>query len=703
MALARIQDLVRRNAHLVKPETRTAFELADADLYINDGKNVCKYYSDYAPYMARALDIMTSRAYIEFICIGSSRSAKTKTVLEAFLNWQIRCSAGDVFIYCSTQTKANEFGSKDIERCVRNTKALDELAIYSRDRWKIAEKSFKNGMTIKLGSPTETTTSASGYKTIICTDYDRSGDDVGQEGDKFELMAGRTTSLGSAAMAAAESSPGRQLKRMPKGMGRHFHPVPDTAQGIGGLYNQGTMERFYWQCTSCDGFFIPTFELIHWDEKETPALSAETAHMVCPCCNEAVYHNSDKAQMNRNALKHGLKGYWQEHQINDDGTYNGKPYIHRNRGSIWFDGCLIAARTWSRLVERYLMAMEQYDKFGDESKLKAFNNTYLGRNYIMQASDDDEVELSWLLQRAKNQYEQYPYRQGVIPKECTYLIMTVDIQNGRNARFVCQATAFTPDGMRAYIIDRFMIIQDENGDRVNPAREVDSWKLLIKQVMCKTYPIEGSTETMRPVKTVADMGGTIDKGKTSNVATSTTEIAYQFVKYLETEKQKVLFELSKGAARHTMKGFYNYSENDRSVHKDACPYLEMNGNMLSNTIRNAITRKGNNGFLIVLPHWMVNTPKQEWFDEILAEEQDSSGIWSCPKSVRNEAVDLTKMALSCSLWLNDSDDTSHQNELHDNPYVMPDNEHIFGLAPKSTTVTISDAALSAFAWMNNDE
>ena len=691
--LLKIQSIVRRNAYLVKPESRTAMQMADDDLFINDGKGVIKYYGDFAPYMERPLEIMTSRAHLECVVVGSSRSAKTKTVLEAFLNWQIRVAAGDVFIYCSTQGKANEFGSIDLERCFRNTPALSDLAVYGKETWKISEKTFKT-CRIKLGSATETTTSASGYKSVIITDYDRSSDDIGQEGSKFELAAGRTTNVGSAGMACAESSPARQVRRLPKNMGKHDHPAPDQNQGVAGLYNAGTQERFYWCCKSCEAYFIPVFELITWVTKSTISETALTAALTCPHCGD-IYDNKHKQGMNAKALNHGLKGYLQAHQVDDHGQLTNKPYIHKSRGSIWFEGTIITARTWPRLVDKFLTATEQFNRFGDESALKSFNNTYLGRNYVLQSGIVDDVELSWLIERAKKQALIYPCRKGVIPADAAYLIMTVDIQNGKNSRFVCQANAFTADGLRMYIIDRFEIIQDEQGDRVIPAREVGSWKLLIEQVMCKTYEIDKSDMTMRPIKTIADMGGT--NVKTKQISTSTTEIAYQFVKYLEAQKLKSLFELSKGAARTNMQGFYNMSDNERSGLKDSCPYLEMNGHMLSNTIRAAITKKGDDGLLIVLPYWMVNTPKADWFDEIIAEEQDSAGLWSCANGVRNEAVDLTKMALACSFWLNDDpEQIDHTFDQDINPYIQNECDHVFGVPVKQTTVTISAAAQQIF-------
>lgn len=689
-----VQKLVRRNAFLVKPETRTAMEMADQDLYIFGGGGAIKYYSDFAPYMNRPLKIMTSRAHLECIIVGSSRSAKTKTILEAYLNWMIRCAAGNAFIYCSTQTKAEEFGKVDIDTAVFNTPALEDLAVVSKTTWTITTKTFKT-CKVFLGSATTSTTSASGYKTVICTDYDRAADDIGQEGNKFELMAGRTTNLGSAGMAAAESSPARQVRRLPKNMGKHDHPVPDTDQGIAGLYNMGTQERFYWCCTGCGKHFIPEFELISWIDKGSIAETALTAVMTCPHCGSC-YTNADKDDMNMRAINYGLDGYFQAHQIDPDGTFNGKPYNHKSRGSIWFEGTVIRARTWSRLVEKYLTALEEYERYGNESALKAFNNTYLGRNYLLQCGIEEDIEVSWLIERARHQNESYPYTHGIVPADCSYLIMTVDIQNGKNARFVCQANAFTPDGLKMYVVDRFEIIQDQNGDRVNPAREVDSWKLLIDHCIKKTYPVQGTEYTMRPIKTVADMGGTNVKAK--QISTSTTEIAYQFVKYLDEQKLKPLFELSKGANRSTtMDGLYRYSDNEKSGHKDACPYIEMNTHMLANMIRTSITKKGNEGLMIVLPYWMVGTKKADWFDEIISEEQDSHGLWECPAGVRNEAVDLTKMALACSFWLaDDTNKDDHTLPLDENPYVQLEQDHVFGVPVKMATVAVSDAAQDIF-------
>ncbi|EJZ9093444.1 phage terminase large subunit family protein [Vibrio parahaemolyticus] len=696
IGLQKMASIVRRNAHLIKPEMRTAMELAEDDLYINGGAGAVKYYADYAPYLRRPLTIMTSRAFLECIVVGSSRSAKTKTVLEAFLHWKVRVAAGDMFIYCSTQTKANEFGSKDIDRCVMNTPQLKELAVIGKETWKISEKTFKN-MTVKLGSATETTTSASGYSSVLATDYDRSSDNIGQEGQKFELMAGRTTSVGSAGMAAAESSPGRQVKRLPKDASKHDHPVPAENQGIGGLYNAGTKERFYWRCRGCSAFFIPEFELISWIDKGSIAETAQTAVMCCPHCGE-IYRNEDKESMNLEAIKHGLEGYFQEHQIDDNGKETGEPFKHKSRGSIWFEGTVIAARTWSRLVEKYLTALEQYEKFGDESALKAFENTYLGRNYVLKSASNIEVELNWLLERAREQSEKYPYSHGVVPAECSHLIMSVDIQNGKNGRFVCQATAFTPDMMRLYIVDRFEILVDEHGERIDPERELSAWQLLIDKCIKRTYQIEGSEKTMRPVKTVADMGGS-GHAKKFKHSTSTTETAYQFVKYLEEIGLKDTFELTKGATRAGMEGFYRYSDNAKSGHKDACPYIELNSNLLANSIRNAITRKGESGMLIVLPYWMKGTKKQSWFDEIIAEDMDDNGLWFCPKGVRNEAVDLTKMSIGCSFWLQESEEHWKPDHLlpHDeNPFVQLPDDHVFGAHSLTSNVTVSAAAMEFF-------
>ena len=696
--LQKMSSIVRRNAYLIKPETRNAMELAEDDLYIHGGAGAVKYYADYAPYMRRVLAIMTSRAFLECIVVGSSRSAKTKTVLEAFLHWKVRVSVGNVFIYCSTQTKAQEFGSTDIDTCVMNTPALDALAMYGKETWKITEKIFKNRMRIKLGSATETTTSASGYSAVICTDYDRSGDNIGQEGQKFELMAGRTTSVGSAGMAAAESSPGRQVKRVPKKATRHDHPVPQENQGIGGLYNAGTRERFYWRCRAdaCQSFFIPEFELITWIDKDTIAETAATAVMSCPHCGE-IYHNEDKEKMNLDAVNHGFDGYFQEHQIDDDGKETGKPYIHGSRGSVWFEGTVIAARTWSRLVDKYLTGYEQYEKFGDESALKSFENTYLGRNYVLKSAAESEIEINWLLEKAREQSEKYPYTHGVVPAECSHLIMSVDIQNGKNGRFVCQATAFTPDNSRLYIVDRFEIMVDEHGERIDPARELSAWQLLIDKCIKRTYQIEGSVLTIRPAKTVADMGGSGDKKHKH--ATSTTETAYQFVKYLSEIGLSDAFELTKGATRAGMEGFYRYSDNARSGHKDACPYIELNSNLLANSIRNAITRKSEKGMMIILPYWMKGTKKQDWFEEIIAEDMDDSGLWVCPKGVRNEAVDLTKMSLACSFWLQESEEHWTPDHLlpHDeNPFIQPPDDHVFGAHSLTTSVSVSDAALELF-------
>src|SRR5690606_37981436 len=103
-----------------------------------------------------------------------------------------------------------------------------------------------------------------------------------------------------------------------------------------------------------------------------------------------------------------------------------------------------------------------------------------------------------------------PLGNREVPFGVRYLTASVDVQKNR---FVVQVHG-TGVGKDVWIIDRFEIKKskrvDEDGERlwVNPGAYPEDWKLLVEEVILRSYPLmDGSGRRMGIKLTVCDSGG----------------------------------------------------------------------------------------------------------------------------------------------------------------------------------------------------
>lgn len=622
----------QQHAHLCAPTNLTPVEAADADLWISDGIDVTKFVSSKTPYMREPLNCLARRIYEVVIVVGPARSGKTKALVEGWINYAVTQAPGDMLLIYSTKGKANDMSKIDLERCFRTTKKIRALRSSRKSDDNITSKLFKNGMLLKLDSATETSLSASTYRYIGCTDYDRADDSVGEEGNKFQLMLMRVQNARSSGMAMAESSPGRVV-RQPKPEEQLLPHEMQPCAGIGQLYNQGDRRRFYWPCPDCDAWFMPNLDVLKWDEHADTNAMAATAYCECPRCCHRI-EETEKQKLNE------LGTWFREGAIDRFGMQveDESKIRHSKWATFWFEGVIAAYASWKMLVYRYVNALEQFDDVGDEEALKSFINVNMGRPYVLQRKGD-EVSAHELQERANLN----PYPRGVVPFGGRFLFMTIDVQGGKhNSRFIVQAQVFG-EGLQRWVIDRFEILTNpnRNGDRVNPAVYAEDWDLLIDLVIKKTYPLaDGSGRVMKPLLTLCDSGGSAEfkHGR----ATSVTEFSYQFYNRLKTKKLQHLFRLVKGGSNRNQADLVKESFPDkRSKHAHGeIPLLILHSNRLKNRVTASYQRDEEGSRYFHLPSWA----ERDWFDELTVEFIDEKGDWQKPANSNNESFDLCAYA-----------------------------------------------------------
>ncbi|MDV7392375.1 terminase gpA endonuclease subunit, partial [Arthrospira platensis SPKY1] len=179
-----------------------------------------------------------------------------------------------------------------------------------------------------------------------------------------------------------------------------------------GIYNRGDRRRRYWQCPHCRNWFEPDFSLLRWPNSSDPMESAEQAFMACPHCFEST------GAMITQAMRPELdgRGVWLKdgQTIDQDGVIHGKAR-RSDIASFWLKGPNAGFAQWRTLVINYLLAMEEYDKTGNDRPLKTTINTDQGLPYTPPAFQDVRAPED-LMSKAKD------FGEKVVPEKVRFLV-----------------------------------------------------------------------------------------------------------------------------------------------------------------------------------------------------------------------------------------------------------------------------------------
>ena len=622
---ASAKDIRRDIANLLKPPRRMKVSEAVAE-YMRvpvGGGNSVKWDENTAPYILEPMNCLNSREYDAVIFVGPARTGKTVGLIDGWITYSIICDPSDFLLVQLTQEKASEHSRKRLDRTFRCSPEIAKRLSPRKNDNNVHDKYFRAGNLLKIGWPSINVLSSSDYKYVALTDYDRWPDDVDGEGDGFSLASKRTTTFMSAGMTLVESSPGKDivdLKHHPKST----HEAPPTT-GILSLYNRGDRRRFYWQCPSCSEWFEPSMaNMVGYRDDTDYVKASEKARLQCPHCQTLI--EPDK----KRALNIGGKWLKEGQTIDKNGLIHGEGRNSRI-ASFWLEGPAAAYQTWAQLTYKLLTAEHEFEMTGSEETLKAVTNTdwglpYLPRSALEQRRSDELME-----RREETEKRTVPYG-------CRFLLAAVDVQGGRNRRFVVQIVGYGENSER-WLIDRYNIKSSmrSNSDGeslpIDPSAYPEDWDLLISDVLNKQYRIEGLEGGFMPILAMAvDSGG--EDGVTDN--------AYKFWRRCKRDGLSKRVYLVKGDSTKRQKLITrtypdNTSRSDRHAKaRGDVPLYLLQTDQLKDRISNALSRETVGANYIHFPAWIG-----EWFfDELTYEERGQDGKWRKPGKGNNEAFDL---------------------------------------------------------------
>ena len=587
------------------------------------GGSSVRWDKDRTPYVIEPMDCLNSREYDAVIFVGPARTGKTVGLIDGWITYSIICDPSDFLLVQLTQEKASEHSRKRLDRTFRcSPEIASRLSPYKNDN-NVHDKYFRAGNLLKIGWPSINVLSSSDYKYVALTDYDRWPDDVDGEGDGFSLASKRTTTFMSSGMTMVESSPGKDivdLKYHPKST----HEAPPTT-GILSLYNRGDRRRFYWQCPHCSEWLEPSMaNMIGYRDDTNFVDASKKARLQCPHC-QGVIEPSKKRDLN-------IGGKWlkEGQTIDKNGVIHGEGRKSRI-ASFWLEGPAAAYQTWEQLTYKLLTAEHEFEMTGSEETLKAVTNTdwglpYLPRSALEQRRSDE------LMERREDT------EKRTVPYGCRFLLAAVDVQGGRNRRFVVQIVGYGENSER-WLIDRYNIKSSmrSNSDGeslpIDPSAYPEDWNLLISDVLNKQYRIEGLDGGFMPILAMAvDSGG--EDGVTDN--------AYKFWRRCKRDGISKRVYLVKGDSTKRQKLISrtypdNTSRSDRHAKaRGDVPLYLLQTDQLKDRISNALSRETVGANYIHFPSWLG-----EWFfDELTYEERGQDGKWRKPGKGNNEAFDL---------------------------------------------------------------
>lgn len=640
MIFQSIEEMMVRTAEMVRPPERlTVSEASEKYRYVNNpGSYVGPWKNDTTPYLVEPMDTLNSLEYTGLVFVGPAQCGKTDMVVN-HIAYSAKCDPADYMLVEKSQAAARDFSKRRLDKLWRHSPAIAEKLLGGRQQKNVFDVRFSSGMYLTLSWPAIGELSGKPIPRVWLTDYDRMDEDVDGEGSPFDLAKKRTTTFRRHGMTVAESSPGTVIED-PKYIqpSDRPHEAPPCKK-ILSLYNRGDRRRWYWRCYQCKEAFEPDFDLLTYPICDDPMEAAEQAVMNCPKCGAVLHHDGkegpSKFEMNAEHAKWIKEGeIWLP-----SGLVGGKPR-RTDTASFWLKGVCAAFTDWSNLVYNFLKAEEEYDKTGSEEALKTTVNVDQGKPYRPKS-----VEAEMLPEHLKARAEEIG--EKVVPHGVLFMIATVDVQK---SRFVVQVQGFGKNG-EMWIVDRFDIRKsdrrDDDGDRlpVNPGGFVEDWRLLVNEVIMKTYPLADGTGQMQIKATGCDSGGR--EGVTAN--------AYKFWRWLRDDPDvpndaMPRFFLLKGASTPSAPRVHlSYPDSERKDrHADArgdVPVLMLNTNLLKDQLNAMLTRDVTGVGYLHFPKWLP-----DWFySELTAERKGNKG-WENLRKLRNEAWDLAAYAIAISLY-----------------------------------------------------
>lgn len=470
--------LARAFVHLAVPDR---LSVVDAALKYRVLENTGGGYSgpwsfDDGPYLRRPMECLSpDNGYSTVAVQGPGQCGKS----DIGNNWMLQtgvCDPANMMMLAPDKNVLSDYIVSEIDKMLRLTPALRQRLLDTSSADNRFIKQFV-GSTWFFVWPVKSQLRMRAVPRARVDDYDAIPEDIDGEGNALSLLGIRQTTFEGFEKTYVNSSPALGEDR-----------------GIEAVVAAGTDERWVVRCLHCSAPFILDFDAcFKWDNTGTPEQARASACVVCPTCG-GVHEPRAKRQLMATGAWVGAGQV-----MLADGSIQGKLRPSAT-ASFRIDG-LMGFSSWALLAQLVREAEIEFEKIGDEFKLRTFYNGRIGKNYASRLEQAQEIDVDGLKERAL----QGGYSLGEVPAGVVCLTAAVDVQSNRFAVTVLG----WGQGLESWLIDRFDILQLEDGrTRIDPARHPEHWGVLVRKVLWRTYPTQEDPAVMLSiVNTGIDTGG----------------------------------------------------------------------------------------------------------------------------------------------------------------------------------------------------
>jgi phage terminase large subunit GpA-like protein len=341
------------------------------------------------------------------------------------------------------------------------------------------------------------------------------------------------------------------------------------------------------------------------------ALSEKYASVVCPHCGSLI-DQKWKPTLNKIETARWVADM---QTVDRDGTITGEA-MQSSIASYWLGGVAAGYQKWDSLILRYLQGLREFAMSGSDLTLKATTNTDQGMPYTPRELLTDKAA------GMEERVEDLP--RFYVPDWARFMIAAVDVQGGKNARFVVQVHAIGQD-MEQSIVDRYDITDSLRGEgiRIDPAGYPEDWDAITEKVLHCTYKLHDGMEMM-VFRVGVDLGG--EAGVTPN--------AQAWLERIRVAGLASRVALTKGAGTRQSVPVVE-SKLTGKTNRLKSPYLSVSTDYFKDQIAASKRRSTPGPAFMHLPSWL----KTWWFDELNAEVRGKDGKWRKVRE-RNETLDL---------------------------------------------------------------
>ena len=336
--------------------------------------------SSRVPYLIPIMQVGVAPNYRRVVVVCGAQMGKTEFLLN-MIGHRLDDDPAPVIFVGASQRQVESISTSRVSKMIRLTATLDAKLDKRKGSNKVSEKTI-SGQRLGFawaGSAIELSSHPAAL--VLIDERDRMDADVGGEGDPVALAEARTATYPDGKIIVTST------------------PTLEGASPIWSLFEGGTQHVWQWPCPDCQTYFAPSFDLLKWPEKSTPAQAKREARLTCPNCGSSIEDNH-RARMNA------------------AGRFEITGDVDSDCASFHVSGLASPWRSWGDAAKAWIEAARS----GEPGRIQAVKNTVFGELFRLQG-EAPATSVVGALRGA--------YLSDEVPADARILTCGVDVQKDR--------------------------------------------------------------------------------------------------------------------------------------------------------------------------------------------------------------------------------------------------------------------------------